>query len=709
MDKLKMLRRWIKYNWDFVILLVLILGSLALLYENLSHRLNVLNAPYAFSPTVALGLALGFLGIIVLALYIPHRRREARRHRRCRIIARVTLLLALGFAFFIAYRQISLIHNPPGRRVVIVEIAQSELMQRFWKQLDAQIESIGKADRVKMIKWGNKIKNRSMAKNIMKDRDTDILAWIWRDKGEAQLKLEIAQAGIPKLLADALGVKRQKIGFQFGEDTSITLALKDDPSEQITWSAFFLLGCIHHEEQEYKGAIAYYQWAYDHIPQVKNRPDIEGPLLHLMGLAYHLSGAPNEAVQWYKRALFLNDTDDIAHRLLADAYYTLNDLEKAAQEYNKAIEIDPTNVDAYAGLGKICLYKQDYETAIAHYKKALEIQPEHVGTHNDLGYIYFEMGEEDKAFEEFKRCIEIDSNDFLAHANLGTIYDRRGDPLSAAREYKRAIEINFEHAYSHVLFASALYKVGGASQEALADKEFATAINLDPGIAPLVHTELGLIFEDRGQASSALEEFEKAAQCAPDNPAVYLNLADCYKRQKRPEEAIVQYREALRINPDSAKAYHDLGRLLLDQGAYMEVIKELEKAISLEPEYIDAYINIGVAFYELDLVDKAAQAWEKAIELDPNRAFVHRNLALVYSKQEEYDRATNEALKAIDLDPYDEETYVVLEYIYEQMGQIEDMEAIKKQSPSRTLPTPEPTIKLRKRIIKELIMNYSFR
>lgn len=96
----------------------------------------------------------------------------------------------------------------------------------------------------------------------------------------------------------------------------------------------------------------------------------------------------------------------------------------------------------------------------------------------------------------------------------------------------------------------------------------------------------------RGEALRALERYaealgplEKVAEAAPDDIAVWLALAWCYKRADRIERAVNAMEQALIVKPKEALLHYNLACYLSLAGQKERAIGHLSKAFALDPSY----------------------------------------------------------------------------------------------------------------------------
>lgn len=127
---------------------------------------------------------------------------------------------------------------------------------------------------------------------------------------------------------------------------------------------------------------------------------------------------------------------------------------------------------------------------------------------------------------------------------------------------------------------------------------------------------LGLIAQQQGRASDAVELISRAARQVPANAALEYNLAGALLAAGDTGQAIARYRAAVRLKPDFAEAWQNLGALL----------------------------------ERLDRLDEAADCFERLIGLAPRSAEAHFSLARVRHRQRLYEAAIEHGRRAVELD-----------------------------------------------------------
>ena len=123
------------------------------------------------------------------------------------------------------------------------------------------------------------------------------------------------------------------------------------------------------------------------------------------------------------------------------------------------------------------------------------------------------------------------------------------------------------------------------------------------------HVEAGLKAKRSGDLDTAIREFQRVVELAPQLSAAHVNLGAAYSDKKDYGNAIPPLRKALDLNPDLPGAHGMLGVALLAQGYAAESIAHLEKAKSDD--------MLGIALLEAGRTREAIDKLEEALEKRP--------------------------------------------------------------------------------------------
>lgn len=205
-----------------------------------------------------------------------------------------------------------------------------------------------------------------------------------------------------------------------------------------------------------------------------------------------------------------------ASRNLGEAYLAGGNLLAALRELKKAESFDPADHIIQYDIGLVYFYRERYDQAIPHFERAVQLKPGFAPAINGLGNAYSAQGDWDKAIEAYQKIIEdvFYGTPHFALSNMGLAYYQKGDYVRAEKNFLEALKLNpdFINALGGL---ATTYIAQGRYEEAVQKLE--RAVRKEPKL-PQLHFELGRAYRGLGDPAKAREEFQRAAQLAPNSP-----------------------------------------------------------------------------------------------------------------------------------------------------------------------------------------------
>lgn len=232
------------------------------------------------------------------------------------------------------------------------------------------------------------------------------------------------------------------------------------------------------------------------------------------------------------------------------------DAEGSVDLFKKAIEEKPDDWERRDLFAKILLKLDRQGEATIQANKAAQSAPDKAGPLITLTDIYLARGLADKAADAIAKAQQLEPNN-------DKVLERAAIVAASAGRLDEAIALNEKVLASkpgntEVLVALAdLYNRN--KQPKKAEEALNKVVALDPANAPRTFYNLGVVIENRDEASESDHR-----------------------------KAIEAFRKAIELKPDYAIAHRDLGLALLRTGDLKEAGKELQKYVDLEPRAKDA-------------------------------------------------------------------------------------------------------------------------
>jgi Tfp pilus assembly protein PilF len=265
---------------------------------------------------------------------------------------------------------------------------------------------------------------------------------------------------------------------------------------------------------------------------LKAKPADDSALV-CMGEIYEREGKSGDAVDWYEKAVKVNDKDPQHHLSLAGALGT--EAEKANKlrqpflarrlktELERAVALGPNLVDAHEGLMQY--YTEAPGIVGGSIDKANE-QAEIIAKLDPLrghlarASIARHVGDGAKVESEYKAAIAEAPDSLSTSYMLGGFYESQKRWPDAAAVYERVITQRPTELMAHFYYGR-LSALSGDNLER-GEREMRYWIANAPPDAPMVtrsasHVRLGTILEHEGKRDAARVEYETALSINPKN------------------------------------------------------------------------------------------------------------------------------------------------------------------------------------------------
>jgi len=143
------------------------------------------------------------------------------------------------------------------------------------------------------------------------------------------------------------------------------------------------------------------------------------------------------------KALALDESCIIAHRVLSHVYLLKRQHEKAIAESERAVSVVPNDANAVNQLGLVLRYGGRLEKAIPMHERAIRLDPMPPPAYlYQLGLCYALAGEPGKAISICKKALQQNPNDLAVHLTLAIAYSLDGNEEEARAEAAEVLRIH---------------------------------------------------------------------------------------------------------------------------------------------------------------------------------------------------------------------------------------------------------------------------
>jgi len=224
---------------------------------------------------------------------------------------------------------------------------------------------------------------------------------------------------------------------------------------------------------------------------------------------------------------------------------------------------------------------------------------------------------------------------------------RVGHLAEAARLYQQVLDDEPENP-------DALHLLGVLTSQqgdhALAIELIEQAIALRPQTASF-HVNLARAFHAAENLSGAATALTAAVARIPDDPQLFLMLADTQHRAGDLPAAKSAYEHALELDAGLAPAQAGLGRILGEMAEHSGAAELLRQSVESAPGNAAAWNDLGVALATTGDRNDAEEAYRKALELREDYAEAHSNLGNLLAATSRADEAIEHCQRALELKP----------------------------------------------------------
>ena len=352
--------------------------------------------------------------------------------------------------------------------------------------------------------------------------------------------------------------------------------------------------------------------------------------------------------------------------------------------HSQTVTSAPKQADAIYRAGQLALAQRDLAAARSDFEQVVRLAPEMEQGHSALGAVLLSLGQVQAAIHELQAALAIGNTDIVAETNLAMAYQTTGQPAKAiplfasldatARSQGHRLPATALAAYARALAAT------GKAHEALAPMrsavaaesedgglhddlgslyaqqhnwpaaqgEFLKAIEVSPALAT-AHLHLGLALE--AQHQDGRSELTQAAQLAPANPLIAMELGRAYATAGQDQQAILQFKQVLANDPNSAEAMLEMAPALQRLDQLEDALTVLRKVVAMQPKNATALANLGMALVQAQQSKEAVEVLQRAVALAPGDAAAHEDLAAAYIQLNQLGDTVAQLQAALKLAP----------------------------------------------------------
>ena len=345
---------------------------------------------------------------------------------------------------------------------------------------------------------------------------------------------------------------------------------------------------------------------------------------HNIALAYDKLENPEKAsVHWQKVSEYYenlcrrNPTDPphkeyliIAYQHLLHNYRESGNDNRAIKTLQKMCDLQPDNLEMHYELAELLIDNEKLSSARRHLEHILQRQPGHISALLNLAFVQ-EMAEEiPQAIKTLETILTLDADNGEARQQLGELLNNEAfDLMFSGRDiekagsiFNRLIELNPRDFGAYLGWANIFLREYDDPKSV--DRIFKQYIDTDPD-DPIVYINIANAYLDFNMPKKANAYLNQSEKVTGDNPMLLFELGKAvYSRS--PRQADLFFQKATNSDPNNAGLYYQIGSWLGMRNP-LEGKKYLENCLRIDKYHIAARADLALVYSLLGQRKKAAE------------------------------------------------------------------------------------------------------
>jgi tetratricopeptide (TPR) repeat protein len=354
------------------------------------------------------------------------------------------------------------------------------------------------------------------------------------------------------------------------------------------------------------------------LDQVLAERPQEADALQLMGILRRVQNRPEEAEEFYRRAIAANPNLPQVHHNLGNLLRAQRRDAEAAECQRAAIRLKPNYVEAHLNLGLSLQALGQLEAAEKAFRAALHIQPNSLLVKQSLGGVLNDLKRPKEGEAVLRQALAASPRDprqaaALLH-NLGMSLKQQKRHREALDALDAALALAPDMPAADYNRANVLQSLGLPEQ---ALESYRVAIARNP-LDTLAHRDLNQLLYRLERSDQFLRSYDDAAALYPEIGELPLHKANFLFQMEDYEGAREAYERAARLLSGNVTPHDGLALVHARSGDFDAAIREHEIVVAMEPDNAHAWVNFAETLVRAGDAAKAASAAERAMAIAPD-------------------------------------------------------------------------------------------
>ena len=346
--------------------------------------------------------------------------------------------------------------------------------------------------------------------------------------------------------------------------------------------------------------------------------------LVILGTNQLLLNQPERAVNTFKKVTSLQPKSAVGILNLATAYHALKRYEDAQRIYEKLARTYPDIQEGHTGLALAYLAQDNVTKSRRAAKRAIAVNPKYSIPHlivaaaalseNDIASANLAFKNTGDIFIDFQRP-RFDASSYFRHQPLATVstlansvfFSQQGYLEMALQASSGTVNDVKQAPFVAITRARASWKMGQTdkAQSILQN----VSRNFPELVTPVIESADISFFTDKQK--TALANYQKAMQIAPELTVLHMNLGNLYNALGDPDNAVSQYKQYLKKNPRSTEALNQIAATISEvQNMPEKALPFALDAQKIEPESLQVKDTLGDIYFRLGRFQESLKQYE---------------------------------------------------------------------------------------------------
>jgi len=199
------------------------------------------------------------------------------------------------------------------------------------------------------------------------------------------------------------------------------------------------------------------QKAVEYFRRAQNLDHFNIPYRESLARAYFYNGQYEQAEQTLEDLLEMKNYKPGVwfHTMLGECYIGMNRPRDARRSFETATQLKPADASVWAHLAKAALACGDLDRAAISARQAMDLEPSHLEASLTLGYILVRKGQPAQAVTLLTQAVRAHPDNGMLRCVLGRAYAQSGDAARAIQCYQDAVKLDPDNQAARELLAAA--------------------------------------------------------------------------------------------------------------------------------------------------------------------------------------------------------------------------------------------------------------